>query len=205
MSRDHIDNCHHIALQIEDLGIQHLHHIDLATTAGALNDVVEKAWPTSEHQKNIGPGVDKPEFHDIDEDGKMTPVSTLAMTGKAKATYSEFVSAGWTDKLLIDHGYAKPVFNPSTGSECEVRFAEWTKCYVCGKTKAGLIIIEVDEVTFPITSALQLRPIDNRTDEDKLITAIAYTVDPFAVSNDERDTMARLLLASDKFTITLKG
>ena len=99
----------------------------------------------------------------------------------------------------------KPAFTPSLGSECEVSFVEWTKCYVCGKTKAGLLVIEVDEATFVVTSALELRPIDNRTDEEKLRDELKIAFNESVKLNNNLISGARFIdVLMDKFTITLK-
>ena len=65
---NHKEDAHHIAIQIEKLGNQPKNHIDLAISAGAVDDIVI----SPDEKSGLA-------YCDIDKDGKMTPAFTQAM------------------------------------------------------------------------------------------------------------------------------
>ena len=140
---NHKEDAHHIALQIEKLGNQPQHHIELAIAAGAVDDIVIspeqiiEPW-VADHLKGVGAVATKPVFTQaMHKDGIMPPIGSDCMV------------------------YGTPYVGDT----------DWYSTRVCGH-KDGKVIGDSLETGGAVDLFDKFKPIDNRTPEDKAMDAM---------------------------------
>lgn len=178
---DHYEQAHHVALQVEGM-LDVINIRDFVIAIEANGDKIKTINPgiyVSEDIEIIDPdNKTKLKFHTIDEDGKMTPVFTKAMSDAGMLP-----SIGCECKL-----YNKII--PRSNQEPTVTI-EFINCN-------GVLITYIDSGGSNFITDLDtfgFKPIDLKSDEDKLRDALIWETGEFHADR---------LLSSDKFIIKLK-